>query len=81
MSHVGRYLRSCRYEAQKTQQQVANHCGLKTLQYISNVERGLCQPSMATIGPWCEITGANKNTVFQKMMSDYRTRLREGLGL
>lgn len=65
-----------------TQKDVSLALGLSlNAQYISNVERLKCGPSLEHLGKWCEIIGANKNTAFQKMMADYRNKVRLGLGL
>lgn len=82
MIKVGVYLAEKRAKSKKTQKDVSLHLGLSNnAQYISNVERGLCNPTLAHLGKWCEFIGANKNTVFRSLCSEYRAKVRDGLGL
>jgi len=45
-SRLSQYLKSCRKTARLTQHDVAEKMNLKSSQYISNVERGNCPPSV-----------------------------------
>jgi len=78
---VGIYLREKRIESGLRQVDVSRAIGYTSAQFVSNVERGLCDPPLAVIGVWSDLVGANKNTVFNKMMNNYRGKVREGLGL
>lgn len=77
---VGDYLLRCRLGAGVKQHEIASLIDT-TAQYISNVERSVNKPATKYLEPWCKLVRANKNTVFKLMMVDYRTKVREGLGM
>ena len=52
---IGRFLRRKRLEANLTQWDVAQHLGYSTPQFVSNWERGVSAPPLATWPRLCKI--------------------------
>jgi|GEM_PF-3486814 len=44
---LGKYLKEARVQAKLPQSAIVKTLGLKSNQYVSNIERGLCSPSVA----------------------------------
>lgn len=74
---IGEYLHDCRKAAGYTQNEVAEHLGYKTNQYVSNIERGICEPSeefLLAVLELYEITPRDWSTFYLGM---YRDRILE----
>lgn len=78
---VGAYLREKRMKAGLKQKDIAEILNYSSIQFVSNIERGLADPPSKHLCDWCEAVEANKNTVFKLMMAKYRNEVREGLDL
>ena len=60
---------------------VASKLKLKSPQYISNLERGICAPSMEAIEQFCQIYKISKKEIVELMVDDYRSRIQEKLNV
>lgn len=80
MNEVGKYLQKCRKASGATQADVARYLGYESNQYISNVERGQCLPTLWSAEKWCECVGANKKLLGKLMIEAKTHEIREVLG-
>lgn len=71
------FLKQARIEKSITQFDAAKALGHATPQYISNFERGLCEPSLDMAIKLCELYEVPKEKLFKVMMSIYEETLRE----
>lgn len=76
---LGKYLKQTRKKAGLTQTDVAKEFGYTSPQFISNYERGLCAPSVETLGFLCELIGADKEFVIKELLRIEEKRLRENM--
>lgn len=44
---------------------------------MSNVERGLCNPTLKKAPAWCEAIGANPKIVRAKLVTKYRKQIND----
>lgn len=56
---LGRYLKEARQLCNLTQQQAAAHLNLETPQYIGNIERETCLPSISVYKALIKLYGLN----------------------
>lgn len=73
---VSQYLREKRVEASLTQMEAARHLGHSTAQYISNLERGLCEPSVEMAINLCEFYGGSRKELYELMLDLYQSQLK-----
>lgn len=73
---VSQYLREKRLESGKTQMEAARYLGHSTAQYISNLERGLCEPSVEMAINLCEFYGGSRKDLYELMIDLYETQLK-----
>jgi DNA-binding XRE family transcriptional regulator len=73
---VSQYLREKRIESNLTQMDAAKHLGHSTAQYISNLERGLCEPSVEMAINLCEFYGGSRKELYQLMIDLYEAQLK-----
>lgn len=79
--HIGAVLKAYRIKNKVTQEFISDHFGFSSQQYVSNVERGLCKPSLKYLKEWCEMIGADKRKVKNTMVKSYEDKVSEALCL
>lgn len=72
---VNKYLRAKRIESGVTQAVAARKIGHSTAQYISNLERGLCEPSIEMAFVLNGIYGASPRALKEFMLTTYQKQL------
>ncbi len=72
---VGERFRRARTGQKMTQGEVAKRLGHSTNQYVSNLERGLCAPSMETICKLVKIYSMDKKARFRFVLREYKAVL------
>ena len=80
MGSLGAYLKKKRLESGYTQLEIGTSVGV-SIQYVSNVERGVCFPSRGRVGVWAEMIGANKSRVLKEILTCYRKMYRNALNI
>lgn len=75
-SGVGSFLKTKRVEAGVTQSKAAKALGYSSPQYISNFERGLCEPSVHTALKLTKVYGINKNELYKVMLQSFENNLK-----
>lgn len=73
---IGTFLKAKRIEAGVTQSKAAKHLGYSSPQYISNFERGLCEPSVTTALKLVKVYGITKGELYQVMLKSYESNLK-----
>jgi transcriptional regulator with XRE-family HTH domain len=73
---VSSFLREKRLESGLTQMEAARHLGHSTAQYISNLERGLCEPSVEMAINLCEFYGGSRKELYDLMLDLYESQLK-----
>mgnify|MGYP001578355531 CR=1 FL=1 len=56
--------------------EAARHLGHSTAQYISNLERGLCEPSVEMAINLCEFYGGSRRDLYDLMLDLYESQLK-----
>lgn len=74
------YLMEKRLEAKLTQGEVAYRLGLSSPQYISNIERNLCKPSLETVNQLIGMYKLDKKHVIDLLITDYKNNVLASLG-
>lgn len=69
------FLREKRIEGNITQLQASRALGHSSPQYISNFERGLCEPSLETAMKLCELYGIPRRQLYEIMVDMYQQEL------
>ena len=80
MTRIGTLLRTGRTAKQITQKEMANVCGYKNPQYISNIERGLCSMNIKALKKCLKKLDINTDAAHGALLLDYSDKLR-GKGL
>jgi DNA-binding XRE family transcriptional regulator len=57
--------------------EAARYLGHSTAQYISNLERGLCEPSVEMAINLCEFYGGNRRDLYELMVDLYQAQLKQ----
>lgn len=73
---LGQFLRQKRIDGKFTQLQAARELGHTSAQYISNFERGLCEPSVETAVKLCKLYGITKKELYEVMIDVYRVQVK-----
>lgn len=73
---LSQFLRERRRAKKITQLSAAEALGHSTAQYISNFERGLCEPSLETALKLCVCYGISKRELYDLMVQSYRVELK-----
>ncbi len=76
---IGELIRQKRENLGITQRDCAKYLGLSSPQYISNIERGLCGPSVETLAKLGSYLKIDTTKIIESMVDAYRTSLRERL--
>lgn len=63
-------LKHARINANLSQKELAEKMGYKTAQHISNNERGVSQPTMATLKKLCNILHLCPHSIAKEMMEE-----------
>lgn len=74
---VSQYLREKRIEAEITQIEAGRYLGHTSPQYISNLERGLCEPSVEMAIKLCDFYGGSRKELFETMIDLYHSQLKQ----
>ncbi len=74
---INSLLKVARIEGDFKQMKVSRELGLNNSQYLSNIERGLCAPSMDTVLALAKIYKIPANKIIDVMISDYNIALEE----
>lgn len=69
------FLRETRVEKGLTQLQASRALGHSSPQYISNFERGLCEPSLETAMKLCELYEIPRRQLYDLMVEMYQSEL------
>jgi transcriptional regulator with XRE-family HTH domain len=65
---MGQFLKTARKKAGVTQIEVANLCGLKNAQFISNIERGTCWPPTHILLEMSKLYGVSRSDLLEKLV-------------
>lgn len=68
MIDFGSYLKQKRTEAGLTQLEIAEKCGFGNAQFISNIERGLCWPTMQSLRVMSELYSVPPQEILYLLM-------------
>lgn len=78
---LGKYLGYKRRESGLVQKDMAALLGYKSNQYLSNIERGKCEPSMDCLIVMIEAYKIPREGLYAMLSDWYMNELREALGL
>lgn len=79
MNELGDYLKKMREAAEITQEDLARSIGCKTKQYVSNVERGKCNPALKYVRKWCERINASKQKTMTLLVDQRRDAVKKAI--
>ncbi|MBX2986959.1 MAG: helix-turn-helix transcriptional regulator [Bdellovibrionaceae bacterium] len=74
-SILGSYLKQKRAVIGLSQSEVASHLGYSTAQYISNFERGVCQPSMKILARLAKLYKLNIDEFFDVVVEQQKQEI------
>ena len=74
---LNKLLKMARIDCDFKQLEVSKELGLANAQYLSNIERGLCAPSMETVLALAKIYKIVPNKIIDVMISDYNQALEQ----
>lgn len=74
---LGQFFKDCRTKAGITQAHLASELGLKSSQFISNVERGICAYTGQQLPLVIKNCLINRGELLDQMMNEYRSYLKE----
>ena len=77
---VNCFLRDARVKAGITQMEAARFLGHSTPQYISNLERELCAPSVEMAIRLCEFYKADRRDLYSLMLEYHQAALKKEFG-
>lgn len=66
-----------RLEKQMTQREAAEFLKLDSPQYVSNIERCLCRPSLQTINALADLYEINRREIVDVLINDYKEEIEE----
>ena len=72
---INEFLRHACEKAEMTQMDAASFLGHSTAQYLSNLERGLCAPSVEMAIRLCEFYRAKRAEMYDVMVDAYEREL------
>jgi transcriptional regulator with XRE-family HTH domain len=73
---IGEMIKDRREEMGLTQLDCAKHLHLSSPQYISNIERGLCFPSLETVVKLAEILKMDGHKLVDYMLEEHAKKVR-----
>lgn len=73
--NFGKFLRTSRINASKTQDQVAKELGFKNGQFVSNMDRGICSLPVKNIETLGECLDVSANSIRMAMLRDYKNKI------
>jgi transcriptional regulator with XRE-family HTH domain len=73
---VAERLRKARVAAGLSQKDVSDFLGYTTPQFVSNWERGLCSPPLATLKKICKLYNLDAEDVFRMILRDVEQDMR-----
>lgn len=75
MSTLAQFLKIKREEAGISQKQLADHLGLKSGQFISNVERGTCSMPLDKCGAMCDLLKIPKSSLKAIIIHEFTKKI------
>lgn len=81
MTKFGEVVRQYRLKGQLTQAQVAKKMGYKTVQYVSNVERGVSSVQKKRFKKLSKVLGAPVQALVEARVADFKLSLLKEVGL
>lgn len=78
--HLGTYLRTVREKAGLSQLDLSEAMGLKSAQYLSNIERGVSSLSKAMIPVVAKILKVDAEDIVNVILKDIKEKYLKGLG-
>lgn len=78
--NIGKFLKASREKAGLSQREVAEHLGYTTAQFVSNWERGLITPPVATMSVLLGLYKMSKKELTDLLIAEYKYSLGESLG-
>jgi transcriptional regulator with XRE-family HTH domain len=72
---INERIRTRRLEMGLTQLEISKKIGLESPQYISNIERGLCAPSVEVLQKLVHILKIDAHEIVDMMVNSYRQKL------
>ncbi|MES2965742.1 MAG: helix-turn-helix transcriptional regulator [Bdellovibrionota bacterium] len=76
---ISHFFREKRTAAGLTQFESATNLGHSTAQYISNLERGLCEPSLEMALKLCDMYSVPKRELYDLLLEVYEQELKKRL--
>lgn len=77
MMKLNRMLRDARLKSGYSQLEVARELGLTSPQYISNIEREICPPSVEALVKMGQLYKIQQHEIIDLMLSEYRRSLQD----
>lgn len=77
---LGKYLRSVRKAAGVSQADLASSLGLTSGQFISNIERGNCSPTLEALSTYLNQTNLHTLTLQDFIIEIYEREIRKQVG-
>lgn len=74
---INELLRTARMDGSISQLAASKALGLGNSQYVSNIERGMCAPSMDTVLVLAKLYKVSPNKIVDVMLADYNKALGE----
>lgn len=74
---ISQFFREKRTSAEMTQFEAAKNLGHSTAQYISNLERGLCEPSLDMALKLCDMYDVPKRELYDLLLEVYEVELKK----
>ena len=76
MTKTNLLFKKARKDSGLSQTKLSELIGLNSPQYVSNWERGLCNPPLKSLKKLCEILKIDHDLVVKTLLIDYRNKIR-----
>lgn len=81
LQSFGEYLKKQRMKTEYTQLDVARKCGFVNAQFISNIERGLCWPTMDLLRTMSDLYSIDPQEILYRLMDAKKVIWKNELGI
>jgi len=81
MYEINEYLLNCRLKADLSQLELSQALGYSSPQFISNVERKRCYPSLMHLNLWAKFVGADPVTCAQLLLAVHKKMIIDKTGI
>jgi len=81
MKKLNQYLKTMRESNNITQRQLSTELGFSSAQFVSNVERNRCSPSLAHLKKWAKFIKADPIKCVNMLLDDYKKNLAKETGI